>query len=81
MGVELCACYAVSSIAPFDEFEGESDAPCKIAGCTNSCEGFEAYCNNVLGDVGTGEELYDISISSSRQKKVLVVSKNALGPM
>ena len=55
MGVELCECYAASSIAPFDECEGESDATCKIAGCTNTCEGFEAYCNNALGDDGTGE--------------------------
>ena len=55
MGVELCECYAASSIAPFDECEGESDAACVIVGCTSTCKGFEAYCNIVSGGDGTGE--------------------------
>ena len=55
MGVELCRCYASSSIAAFNECEGESDASCLTAKCTNTCEGFEAYCNFVSGSDGTGE--------------------------
>ena len=55
MGVELCRCYAASSISPFDECEGESDATCMIAKCSNTCEGFEAYCNFVSGSDVTGE--------------------------
>ena len=55
MGVELCACYAASSIAPFDECEGGSDSTCLTAKCTNTCEGFETYCNFVTGDYVTGE--------------------------
>ncbi len=55
MGVELCQCYAASSIAPFDECEGERDATCVIAKCSNTCEWFEAYCNIALVDVGTGQ--------------------------
>lgn len=43
-GIEVCGCYAASSITPFDECEGESDATCIIARCMNSCDGFEAYC-------------------------------------
>jgi hypothetical protein len=55
MGVELCQCYAASSIAPFDECDSESNATCLIAKCLNTCEGFEAYCNIALVDDGTGE--------------------------
>jgi hypothetical protein len=44
-GVGLCACYAQSSISPFDECEGESDETCAIADCySNSCDGYVAYC-------------------------------------
>lgn len=43
-GVELCKCYADSSITPFDECEGETDATCLVALCDNSCIGKEAYC-------------------------------------
>ncbi len=39
----------------FDECEGGSDSTCLTAKCTNTCEGFEAYCNFVTGDYGTGE--------------------------
>jgi len=55
MGVELCQCYAASSIAPFDECEGESDATCVVAKCTNACDGFEAYCDISSNGDGTGE--------------------------
>ena len=44
-GVDLCDCYAASSIGPFDECEGETDTTCMIAKCMNSCAGLEAYCN------------------------------------
>ena len=44
IGVDLCQCYAASSIDPFNECEGESDATCKIAKCMNTCAGVEAKC-------------------------------------
>lgn len=53
IGVELCQCYSASSIAVFDECEGESDATCKIAKCTNTCVRSEAYCD--IASSGTGE--------------------------
>jgi len=43
-GIEVCGCYASSSITPFDECEGESDATCIIARCMNSCYVFDANC-------------------------------------
>ena len=43
--IALCDCYAASSVAPFDECEGESDETCLIADCySNSCDGMVAYC-------------------------------------
>ncbi|KAL3769180.1 hypothetical protein ACHAW5_000650 [Stephanodiscus triporus] len=54
MGVELCQCYSASSIAAFDECEGENDS-CVIAKCTNTCDGFEAYCGAASSDYGVGE--------------------------
>jgi len=46
-GVNVCGCYAASSIAPFDECEGEDDTTCIIAGCAvNSCDGYEATCSD-----------------------------------
>jgi len=49
----LCQCYAASSVAAFDECEG--DATCIIAKCTNTCDGFEAYCEIASSDDGVGE--------------------------
>jgi len=43
-GVEMCQCYSASSIDPFDECEGETDSTCRIAKCTNTCDGLEAHC-------------------------------------
>ncbi|KAL3774151.1 hypothetical protein ACHAW5_010605 [Stephanodiscus triporus] len=54
MGVELCQCYAASSIAAFDECEGNNDL-CITAKCTNTCDGFEAYCEVESSDDGVGE--------------------------
>jgi len=54
MGVELCQCYAASSIAAFDECEGNNDL-CITAKCTNTCDGFEAYCEIESSDDGVGE--------------------------
>ena len=45
-GVQLCKCYAASSITPFDECEGESDTTCMMAKCANSCTGQVAYCRS-----------------------------------
>ncbi len=53
-GVDLCGCYAASSTSPFDECEGQSDATCMVAKCTNTCDGFVAYCNISSSDDGMG---------------------------
>jgi hypothetical protein len=52
-GVDLCGCYASSSASPFDECEGQSDATCAVAKCTNACDGLLAYCDvSSSGDDG-----------------------------
>lgn len=51
-GVDMCQCYAASSMNPFDECEGETDETCAIAKCVNSCENSEAYCDNPQEDSG-----------------------------
>ncbi len=49
-GIALCECYAASSsVAPFDECEGESDATCAVARCGDSCSGKYGYCKKIRG--------------------------------
>lgn len=68
MGVELCQCYAVSSISPFDECEGDGDATCVASKCTNTCEGFEAYCDVAIH---SGDGVRDCTLRS-----IIIVAPN-----
>ena len=57
VGIELCQCYAASSITPFDECE--DDATCVTAKCTNACDGFEGYCDI---EIYTGDGVRDCKL-------------------
>jgi len=54
-GVDLCGCYAESSVEPFDECEGD-EQNCRTAKCNpDACIGLEAFCDISPDDNGFGE--------------------------